>query len=151
MPEHRARNYIERLPEIIPREEDDVSHLDPEMLEILYPERASKEFTITVLFGPPVVLEDTDPPQEAAARQKYERAVAIAQRSRNYRTFSEGGRERELRHSAVFGVEEVGKLHELFTLVGDFPSCELLVKGKKIPYARELWLPFFWFFKKDEA
>jgi hypothetical protein len=151
MPENRARNYIERLPEIIPRAEDDVSHLDPEMLEILYPERASKEFTITVRFGPPVPIEDGDDHYQAA-REKYERAVAIAQRSRDYRTFSAGGEGgRELRHSAVFGVEEVGPLHELFTLIGDFPSCELLVKGKKVPYARELWLPFFWFFKKDEA
>jgi hypothetical protein len=147
MPEHRARNYIERLPEIIPREEQDVSHLDPEMLEILYPERASKEFTLTVVFGPPAEGE----PGYEAAREKYERAVAIAERSRSYRAFHEGGRDRELRHSALFGIEEVEKLHELFTLVGDFPSCELLVKGKKVPYARELWLPFFWFFKKDEA
>ncbi|MGH9334228.1 MAG: hypothetical protein ACRD21_10815, partial [Vicinamibacteria bacterium] len=53
MAEHRALNYIERLPEIIEREEEDVSHLDPEMLEILYPARASKEFTIGVVFGPP--------------------------------------------------------------------------------------------------
>jgi hypothetical protein len=150
MPDPRARNYIERLPEIIPREEQDVSHLDPEMLEILYPERASKEFTLTVLFGPPVSNDGAEPGHEAA-REKYERAVAIAERSRNYRPPHEGGRDRERRHSAMFGVDEVGKLHELFTLVGDFPSCEVLVKGKKVPYARELWLPFFWFFKKDDT
>ncbi len=141
MPENRPRNYIERLPEIIQREEEDVSHLDPEMLEILYPKRAGNEFTLSVVFGQPLN-------GEPAYEERYHRAVAIAERSRGYRT---EGRDRSLRHSAVFGVDEVGKLHELFSLVGDFPSCEILVKGKRVPYARELWLPFFWFFKKDEA
>ncbi len=141
MPENRPRNYIERLPEILSREEEDVSHLDPEMLEILYPERAGKELTLSVLFGSPADEGDED-------RERYQKAIAIAEKSRGYCT---QGRDRTLRHSAVFGVDEVQRLHELFSLVGDFPSCEILVKGKKVPYARELWLPFFWFFKKDEA
>ncbi len=140
MTENRPPNYIERLPAIIDREEEDVSHLDPEMFEILYPARASKEFTLTVVFGPPS--------DEEGNRERYERAVAIAERARGYRR---EGRDRSLRHSAIFGVDEVTKLHDLFSLVGEFPSCEILVKGKKVPYARELWLPFFWFFRRDEA
>jgi hypothetical protein len=139
MPENRPRNYIERLPEIIEREEENVSHLDPEMLEILYPARAPREFTLSVVFGPPSSDDSSD---------RYQRAVALAERSKGYRV---EGRDRWMRHSAVFGVDDVAKLHELFSLVGDFPSCEILVKGKKVPYARELWLPFFWFFKKDEG
>jgi hypothetical protein len=111
------------------------------MLEILYPARAGKELTLSVVFGPPV-----DDGEENARR--YQRAISIAEKSRGYRA---EGRDRYLRHSAVFGVDEVQKLHELFSLVGDFPSCEILVRGKKVPYALELWLPFFWFFKKDEA
>jgi hypothetical protein len=144
MPENRPRNYIERLPEILSREEEDVSHLDPGMLEILYPARAGKEFTLTVVFGPP----PEEGEESSENRERYRRAVALAEKSRAYRA---EGRDRSLRHSAVFGVEEVGRLHELFSLVGEFPSCEILVKGKKVPYARELWLPFFWFFRKDEA
>ena len=142
MPENRPRNYIERLPEILSREEDDVSHLDPEMLEILYPSRAGNELTLSVVFGPPGADEGDE------QRERYRRAISIAEKSRGYRS---EGRDRFLRHSAVFGVDEVQRLHELFSLVGDFPSCEILVKGKKIPFARELWLPFFWFFKKDEG
>lgn len=144
MPENRPRNYIERLPEILSREEEDVSHLDPEMLEILYPARAGKEFTLSVVFGPP----PDEPDGDDENRERYRKAIEIAEKSRGYRT---DGRDRSLRHSAIFGVEEVQKLYELFSLVGDFPSCEILVKGKKVPGARELWLPFFWFFKKDEA
>jgi hypothetical protein len=142
MPENRPRNYIERLPHIIEREEEDVSHLDPEMLEILYPDRVGKEPTISVVFGPP------GPEENDERKERYRKAVAIAEKSRGYRT---AGSDRFLRHSAVFGVDEVQRLHDLFSLVGDFPSCEILVKGKKVPGARELWLPFFWFFKKDEA
>lgn len=141
----RARNFIERLPEIIDREEEDISHLDPEMIEILYPSRASKEFTVSVVFGPPPPSED-ESTREGLLRA-YERAVALAEKSRGYRV---EGKDRYRRHSAVFGVDDVARLHELFALVGDFPSCEILVKGKKIPLARELWLPFFWFFKKDD-
>ena len=151
MPENRAQNFIERLPEIIPREEADVSHLDPEMLAILYPERASKEFTITVVFGPPPPAESAESVENGAAAEaekRYQHAVRLAEASRGYRV---EGRDRYRRHSAVYGLDEVSKLHEIFSLVGNLPSCEILVKGKKVPYARELWLPFFWFFKKDEA
>jgi hypothetical protein len=142
MPENRPRNYIERLPQIIERGEEDASHLDPEMLEILYPDRVGKEVTISVVFGPPGGEEDDE------RKERYRKGVAIAEKSRGYRT---EGRGRFLRHSAVFGVDEVQRLHDLFSLVGEFPSCEILMKGKKVPFARELWLPFFWFFKKDEA
>lgn len=147
MTEARARNYIERLPEIIDREEEDVSHLDPEMLEILYPERASKEFTLSVVFGPPVVPEGADGKTAERARRDFERAVALARKGRDYRV---EGSDRFERHRATYGIDEVGALHDLFNLVGDTPSCEILVKGKRVPFARELWLPFFWFFKKDD-
>ncbi len=148
MAENRAQNFIERLPEIIEREEDDISHLDPEMLSILYPARASKELTVTVVFGPPPVSPDAESAGSEALETSYQRAVQLAESSRGYRV-EERGRAR--RHSAIYGLDEVTKLHEIFSLVGDFPSCEILVKGKKVPYARELWLPFFWFFKKDDA
>ena len=147
MTEARARNYIERLPEIIDREEEDVSHLDQEMLEILYPGRVSKEFTLSVVFGPPVVPEGADEEGADRARRGYERAVALAREGRDYRVEGSGRFER---HRATYGIDEVGALHALFGLVGDTPTCEILVKGKRVPFARELWLPFFWFFKKDD-
>ena len=48
MSAERPKNFIERLPEIVDREEKDVSHLDVEMLDILYPDKADKTFTVTV-------------------------------------------------------------------------------------------------------
>ncbi len=141
MPDERPKNFIERLPAILEREEEDISHLDAEMVAILYPDRADKTFRVTLVFGPPT--SDADGSTEASS---YERAVEAAKRSPGYRTEGSG---RQLRHFAVFGIDEVNKLHELFYLISEFPTCEVLVKGKRVPYGRELWLPLFWFFKKD--
>ena len=135
MAEERVKNYIERLPEIIERPEKDISHLDSRMVEILYPDRAPRDFTVTVVFGP------SDDPG-------YPDAVAIAERAPRYRR---EGSERWLRHYATYTIEQVQDLHRLFACVGDYPSCEVLIKDKKVPYARELWLSFFWFFWKDEV
>lgn len=139
MPEERAKNFIERLPPIIEREEEDISHLDPEMIEILYPNRADKTFTVTVVFGPP--SSDGD-----GADANYERAVAMAKKSMRYRSEGTG---RYLRHYATFGIDDVNRLHEVYWLVSEYPSCEILVRGKRVPYGRELWLPLLWFFRKD--
>ncbi len=135
MTEERAKNFIERLPEIIERPEKDISHLDPRMVEILYPDRASRDFTIVVVFGP-------------SEEESYPQAVACAEQALRYRR---EGADRWLRHFATFTIDQVQELHQLFSLVGDYPSCEILIKDKKVPFARELWLPFFWLFRKGSA
>ena len=142
MPDERPKNFIERLPEIIDREEEDISHLDPQMVEILYPDRADKSFNVTVIFGPPPTGGD-DP---EAVQRHYDDAVAAARKSSRYRT---EGSDRYLRHHATFGIDEVNALHDVFFRVSEYPSCEILVRGKRVPYGRELWLPLLWFFKKD--
>jgi hypothetical protein len=144
MRQERPKNFIERLPPIIEREEEDISHLDPEMVEILYPDRADKTFTVTIVFGPPPSAGD----DRERVDESYERAVAIAKKSKRYRTEGSG---RYLRHYATFGIDEVSLLHEVFYRVSEYPFCEILVRGKRVPYGRELWLPLLWFFKKDGA
>ena len=144
MPDDPAKNYIERLPEIIDREEGDTSHLDQEMLEILYPDRADASFNVSVVFGPPPSSEDAA--QEEAMKGSYDRAVGIAQKSGRYNCEGSG---RFVRHQATYGIDEVNALHDVFHLVSEFPSCEILVRGKRVPYGRELWLPLLWFFRKD--
>lgn len=148
MVEDRARNYIERLPEIIARKEDDLSHLDPQMIEILYPERASKEFALTLIFSPPKIAEATKPHEARASMGQFDKAVSLAEKGRDYRCDSTGG---VSQHRASFGIDQVNQLHALYNLVEDNPSCEILVNGKRVPLGRELWLPFFWFFVKDES
>ena len=130
MSEKQSKNYIERLPEIVERPEKDISHLSPAMVEILYPDRASREFSFTVVFGP-----SEDP--------AYPEAVQIAERAPRYR---QEGADRWLRHFATYKLDHVEELHKLISIVSEHPSCDILVNDKKVPYARELWLPFFWFF-----
>jgi len=53
------------------------------------------------------------------------------------------------RHEAAFDVAGAGTMRELFQLVGQRPGTDVLVDGKKAPYARELWLPLFWMFVRE--
>ena len=143
MADERPKNFIERLPEIIEREEEDVSHLDPEMLEILYPNRADRSFNVTVVFGEPPGVEA----DESGVAESYRRAVTAAESSPRYRREGAG---RYVRHYATFGVDDVNQLHNLYYRVSEYPSCEILVRGKRVPYGRELWLPLMWFFRKED-
>ena len=49
------------------------------------------------------------------------------------------------RHAA-FETGQASTLRALFQLVGARPGTEVLVDGKRVPYATELWLPLFWLF-----
>ncbi len=42
-------------------------------------------------------------------------------------------------------------LRDLFDLVGQRPGTEVLVDGKRVPYAHEIWLPLMWIFVGGEA
>ena len=50
------------------------------------------------------------------------------------------------RHLATFVPgERPVRIRDLYELVGDVPGTEVLVDGKPVPFARELWLPLVWF------
>jgi len=78
----------------------------------------------------------------------YEQAVALARRSSVYR--EETGPDGRIHHAA-FEAAEARTLRDLFELVRGRPGTEVLVDGKKVPYAHELWLPLFWIFVAGEA
>jgi hypothetical protein len=54
-------------------------------------------------------------------------------------------------HLAAFDAAEARTLRDLFELVKGRSGTEVLVDGKKVPYAHELWLPLFWIFVDGEA
>jgi hypothetical protein len=134
MARERPADFAERLPRVVPREETDISHLSDEMVDLLYPGRRPRPFRVGVRFLP------FDEPN-------YGRALAVARRSAVYR-------ERETPdgavHEAAFDAGEARTLRELFELVKGRPGTEVLVDGKKVPYAHELWLPLFWIFLGKE-
>jgi hypothetical protein len=126
----RAKSFAERLPDIVPREEADISHLSDEMAELLYPGRRPRPLRVGVVF-------------DTFAGDNFLRALEMARRSPVYREEHEGQR---VRHRAEFESTQARVLRDLYAIVGELPSTDVLVDGKKAPYGRELWLPLFWIF-----
>jgi hypothetical protein len=133
MGRERAQSFADRLPPVVPKEEADISHLSDEMAEILYPGRRRRSFHIGVAF-------------DGFAGPEGERAVTLARRSPEYREETGGA---SPRHHAAFETAGAGVLRELFQIVGERVGTEVLVGGKRVPYAREIWLPLYWIFVKD--
>jgi hypothetical protein len=131
----RAKTFAERLPPVVPKEEEDISHLSDEMADVLYPGRRKRPFRIGVLF-------------DAFPGPNYPRALALAKQSAVYRENPERG---TLSHYAAFEATAAATLRELYDIVGPITGTEVLVDGKRVPYARELWLPLFWLFLRGEG
>jgi hypothetical protein len=135
MGRERALSFADRLPRVVPKEETDISGLSDEMADILYPGRRPRPFRMGVVF-------------DAFSGPNYPRALDLARRSGVYREIGAGDR---LQHRAEFESSEAATFRELYEVVGPISTTEVLVDGRKAPYARELWLPLFWFFLKGEA
>jgi hypothetical protein len=124
-PRDRFWPYVD-LPEQ-PTDEE-LAELDPDLRMALFG-RPPLPFSVTIVFprfdGP-----------------GYERAVALARASAEYR---EVGRGNDLRHRARFWPAGASALRDLWREVGSLDSVEVLVDDRPVPFARELWLPLFWF------
>ena len=107
----------------------------PEELASLHPELAE------ALFGAPKLPFSVSLEFSPFEGPEYERALAMARGSAEYREF---GAATALRHRARFFPEDALKLRDLFQIVGRFDSTDALVDDKPVPYARELWLPLMW-------
>ncbi|PYQ50479.1 MAG: hypothetical protein DMF78_15605 [Acidobacteria bacterium] len=135
MGRERAKTFADRLPPVVPREEEDISHLSDEMADILYPGRRPRPFRVAIEFEP---FEGRD----------HERALALARRSPQYKEKTEGDRRL---HHAAFETRQAADSRALFQIVGSRPGTEVLVDGKRVPYATDLWLPLFWLFVGEGA
>jgi hypothetical protein len=135
MSRERPPDFADRLPRVVPREEKDISHLSDEMADLLYPGWRVRPFRIAVTF-------------DAFEEPGYERAVALARTSPVY---GEEATAHGLVHHAAFDAGGARTLRDLFDLVKGRPGTEVLVDGKKAPFAHELWLPLFWIFVGGEA
>jgi hypothetical protein len=135
MARERAKSFEERLPDVVPRSEPDISHLSDEMADVLYPGRRPRPFRMGVAF-------------DSFEGPNYPRALALARRSAAYREEPAGS---GIRHTAAFEAREADLLRELYEIVGPIAGTEVLVGGRKVPYARELWLPLFWIFLRGES
>ena len=108
--------------------DEELASLNPELAEALFG-RPPLPFSVSLEFP------RFDGPD-------YDRAVALARASSEYREIAGGP---ALRHRARFYPQEAVKLRDLFEIVGRLDACEVLVDDRPVPYARELWLPLIWF------
>ena len=108
--------------------DEELAALDPELSEALFG-TPKRPFSVTIEF----------PPFDGS---EYARAVEMARASAEYREIGAGYRRR---HRARFFPKDVVALRDLFDLVGRLDATEVLIDDKPVPYARELWLPLFWF------
>jgi hypothetical protein len=135
MGRERAPSFADRLPPVLPGDEPDISHLSDEMADILYPGRRPRPFRVAIEFEP---FEG----EEGA------RALDLARRASVYREKQEAGR---AVHHAAFETGQASAMRALFQIVGSRAGTEVLVDGKRVPYATELWLPLVWLFVGGEA
>jgi hypothetical protein len=135
MARERAKSFEERLPDVVPRAEADIAHLSDEMADVLYPGRRPRPCRMGVAF-------------DSFEGPNYPRALALARRSAAYREEPAGA---SIRHTASFAAPEANLLRELYDIVGPIAGTDVLVDGRKVPYARELWLPLFWIFLRGET
>jgi hypothetical protein len=124
-PRERFWPYVD-LPEQLTDKE--IAALDPDLHAELFG-APPRPLSITLVFP---VLDSPD----------YARAVEMARASGEYRETGSGSL---FRHRARFWPADAVKLRDLFDIVGRFDASEVLVDGRPVPYARELWLPLIWF------
>jgi hypothetical protein len=108
--------------------DEEVARLDPELRTALFG-APSLPFSVTIVFP------RFDAPD-------YARAVEIARASAEHVETGSGG---QVRHRARFFASDAVRLRDLWQIVGGLDACEVLVDDRPVPYARELWLPLFWF------
>jgi hypothetical protein len=135
MPRERPPDFADRLPGVVPKEETDISGLSDEMADLLYPGRRPRPFRVGVRFLP------FDEPN-------YSRALALARLSPVYREQQSAD---GLLHEAQFDAGAARTLRDLFELVKGRRGTDVLVDGRRAPFAHELWLPLFWIFIGAEA
>jgi hypothetical protein len=124
-PRERFWPYVD-----VPEEptDEEIAALDPDLRAELFGP-ATNKFSLTVVFP-------------RFDGERYPEAVALAKRAGEYQETGAGER---FRHRARFFPSDVVALRDLWVIVGGLDAAEVLVDDRPVPYARELWLPLFWF------
>lgn len=129
-PTHRPLDRFWPYAELSEQPSDaELAALHPELREAIFG-ASTLPFSITISF----------PRFEGDAYAKaMELAAAADERS-------DVGAGPSFRHLATFFPgEHPVQLRDLYDAVGGVPGTEVLIDGKPVPFARELWLPLVWF------
>jgi hypothetical protein len=109
--------------------EAELAALHPELREAIFG-ASSLPFSITISFP-------------RFDGENYAKAIELAAAADERKDV---GSDAAFRHLATFfpGDQPV-RIRDLYDLVGGVPGSEVLIDGKPVPFARELWLPLIWF------
>jgi hypothetical protein len=109
--------------------QEELAALHPELREVIFGS-TSLPFSVTLSFP-------------RFDGESYARAMELVAAADEHREVGEGA---AFRHLATFVPgDRPLRLRDLFEVVGGVPGCEILIDGKPVPYARDLWLPLIWF------
>jgi hypothetical protein len=112
--------------------------LDPDLARLLYPDQSVEPFTITAVYPAPageVAQAIRDIEAEAQAHEVTEPGV-------------EG---KDPLHRTTFSLQQIEEFHELYHLAEGAAGADklkVLLNGREVPLARELWLPLVWTLRK---
>jgi hypothetical protein len=108
--------------------DEELAALDPDLHEALFGS-SGRPFSITLVF----------PALDVA---RFDRALELARGAAEFRETGAGDAHR---YRVRFYPQDVARLRDVFQVVGAADTTEVLIDDRPVPYARELWLPLFWF------
>lgn len=108
--------------------DEELAKVEPELREALFG-------PLNLPFSVSLVFPDFD--GEACAR-----AVRLAQASDEYSATDADGR--HWHRARFFTADQPMRLRDLYLIVAGVPGNEVLINDRRVPYARELWLPLVW-------
>lgn len=108
--------------------------LPPDMAALLYPEHLAGPLTVTLIYpeldGP--ARAEADELENDATEHLVEEATVSGEAAR---------------HRTTFTMRQVEQLHQLYHLLETsigVSQVGILLSGRRLPMARELWLPLIW-------
>jgi len=112
--------------------------LTPDLARLLYPDQSTEPFRVTVVY--PELSGDA-----GDAARKIEAEAA------EHSTSEPASTDDGPLHHTTFSLAQIEEFHELYHLVETSigsGGLELLLNDRRVPLARELWLPLIWTLRK---
>lgn len=108
--------------------EEERARVDPELREALFG-------PLNLRFSISLVFPDFD-------GDAFDRALKLAKASDEYSMTDSDGR--RWHRARFYTHDRPMRLRDLYLMVAGVPGNEVLVNDRRVPYARELWLPMVW-------
>jgi len=108
--------------------DEELAKVDPDLREALFGP-LNLPFSVSLIFPD-------------FAGEAGERAVRLARASDEY--FERESEGRRWHRARFFTADRPMHLRDLYLIVAGVPGNEVLINDRRVPYARELWLPMVW-------